>query len=104
MPPQVGVRPGTAPVLLEKHPQPHLGRPEVFLRIERAQNRIGGNLGIKPFDDAGKHRMAADFVIEGCWRCHTVIVPHGQTGSGPPTVVIGLTVSIAHERQQSSVS
>ena len=54
----------TTPVLLEEHPEPHLGGSEVVLGIQRAQWRIGGDALVEPLHQGHEGLVTADGVVE----------------------------------------
>src|SRR4051812_612764 len=70
---RVGAR--AAPVLLEEHPQPHLGRTEVLLRVERSQHLVLGDLLVEPGDELLEHRRAAHVGVELLGMAHGSIIP-----------------------------
>src|SRR6185312_134151 len=63
------IGPRAAPVLLEKHPQPHLGTVEVVLGIERPQNLVVAHQCVETRNDRMKRLCPADGVVEGLLIC-----------------------------------
>src|SRR6202044_3560075 len=67
----IGVRPRTAPVLLEEHPEPDLGAREVVLGVQAPQNFVFGDQLVKARHDRTERICAADSVVEGLlWLFH----------------------------------
>jgi osmotically inducible protein OsmC len=78
----VGLR--SAPVLLEKHPQPHLGVRQVLFWVEGTQQRVVGDALIETMHETTKGLGATDLVVEalvGGLR-HDSILAHGRTANG----------------------
>ena len=67
---QLGVRAGTAPVLLEEHPQPFLGRAQVGLGVQRAQHRVVRHARVEGGHEPSERGCAADRLVErsAAWR------------------------------------
>ena len=64
----VGVGARAAPVLLEEHPQPHLGGVEVLLGVQRAQDLVLADQRVEPRHDGVEGVVATHFVVEGPLR------------------------------------
>ena len=62
--PLLAVRRRAAPVLLQEHPQPLLGRTEVVLRVQRAQRCVVGDAGVEAPDQGHEGLVTADLVVE----------------------------------------
>ncbi len=60
-----GVRPRTAPVLLQEHPQPVLSALEVILRIQRPQYFVVADEFIETGHDRAEGLGTADRIVEG---------------------------------------
>src|SRR6188508_2410512 len=65
----LAVRRRAAPVLLQEHPQPLLGRSKIRFRVERTQWWVGGNPFVEPLNKCYESLVAADGVVEGLQRC-----------------------------------
>ena len=71
------VRVRSAPVLLEEHPHPPLGRAEIGLGVERAHNLVLRDFFVKSRGELVKRLGSADGVVEGL--LHVVLyVIHGK--------------------------
>src|SRR5258707_2100638 len=71
----IGVGPRTAPILLEKHPQPFLRAVEIVFGVDRTQDLVLADQLIEPRHDGMERVVAAHGVIEGVFRlCHGTIV------------------------------
>src|ERR1700733_14780625 len=67
----IGVRPRTAPVLLEEHPEPDLGAREVVFGVQTPQNFVLGDQLLKARHDRMERVGAADSGVEGLvWLFH----------------------------------
>jgi osmotically inducible protein OsmC len=64
VPAQLAISFGTAPVLLEKHPQPHLGVPKIDIGVQGTQQRVVGDALIETMHEATECLGAADLVVE----------------------------------------
>src|ERR671931_1914931 len=63
-----GVRTGTAPVLLQEHPQPVCRCVQIRIRVERPQHRIVRHARVELVDQLAEGRRAADRLVEGLVR------------------------------------
>ena len=61
----LGVGRRAAPVLLEEHPQPLLGGPEVVLGVERPQRLVLRDAAVELADELGEGLVAAEVVVVG---------------------------------------
>src|SRR3954452_17393733 len=64
MPALLAVGGRATPVLLEEHPQAHLGRAEILLRIEGPKLRIGRDAFVEALDERDERVMAANGLVE----------------------------------------
>ena len=76
----LGVRPRSAPVLLQEHQQPALGALEVVLRIHRGEDLVFAHAGVELGGQPVEGRAAADGVVEAGGLTGRGRGPRGRTG------------------------
>src|SRR6185295_326572 len=73
----IGVGPRSAPILLEKHPQPFFGRVELVLGVDRTQDLVLADYLVETRHDGVERVVATDFVVKRALRlCHALHCPY----------------------------
>src|SRR5450631_1191282 len=91
VPPVLGVRRRTPPVLLKKHPEPHLSRTEV-LGVERSELWVAGYARVELPGELAERLVSSHLVVEAFCTHHTSLSVSGVGGATLSTLltVIGL--------------